>query len=241
MIALITPTGARPKQIQLCVDFMKHQDYEGDVLWVIVDDGNPASTEFIPEDFRKGWKIIKVYPKAKWRSGAITQCSNILEGLKVVKQYDNIDLVFIIEDDDYYTPRYLRVMLSKLNSYLVIGEQYSIYYNPVLRGYFLNGNTIHSSLFQTAFSPLLLEKMEGICTKKARFIDMTLFKRSNIPFEKMGLFSGENLAIGIKGLPGRGGIGMGHRPGLQLVPDPDMSKLKEWIGDDFIYYMNYKS
>jgi hypothetical protein len=217
---------------------MKYQDYEGDVLWIIVDDALPITTAFIPEDFKKGWKIVKVYPKSKWRFGANTQSSNILEGIKVLKQYDNIDLIFVIEDDDYYSPRYLRSMVSKLDSCLLMGEQYSIYYNPVLRGYFLNGNTVHSSLFQTAFVPSILNTVEGICRTRIRYIDMTLFKRSRIPFEKIKFFSGENLAIGIKGLPGRGGIGMGHKPGLKLIPDPDMIKLREWIGDDCLYYMN---
>jgi len=238
MIALITPTGARPKQIQLCFNFMKHQDYEGDVLWVIVDDGVPITTDFIPEDFRKDWKIVKVYPKNKWRYGLNTQCSNILEGINVVKQYSNIDLIFIIEDDDYYTPKYLRGMVSKVDSCFIIGEQYSIYYNPIRRGYLINGNTIHSSLFQTAFTPPILDKLEDVCKYKVKFVDMTLFKRCGIPLEKMKFFSGENLAIGIKGLSGRGGIGMGHRAGLQLTPDPNMDKLKEWIGDDYIYYLN---
>lgn len=240
MIALITPTGTRPVQIQLCANFMRQQDYEGEVLWVIVDDGDPISIDCVTEDFRKGWKIVKAFPAKKWKFGMNTQSTNILEGLKVVKQY-KVDLIFIIEDDDYYTPRYLREMVNKIGSCLIIGEMFSIYYNPLLRGYLINGNTVYSSLFQTAFTPALLSTVEGVCLTKAKFIDMTLYKRSGIPADKMHLFSSENLAIGIKGLPGRLGIGMGHRPGLKLTPDPDMSKLREWIGDDYLYYMKYKS
>jgi hypothetical protein len=129
-------------------------------------------------------------------------------------------------------------MVSKLDSCSIIGEQYSIYYNPIRRGYLINGNIIYSSLFQTAFTPSILDKLENICRTNVKFIDMTLFKRSGIPSEKMLLFSGENLAIGIKGLSGRGGIGMGHRTGLRLTPDSNMEKLKEWIGDDYLYYLN---
>jgi len=239
MIALITPTGTRPTQIQLCANFMKHQDYEGEVLWVIIDDGNPSTTNFIPVDFKKNWKIVKLYPGVKWKFGMNTQCSNLLEGLKIVKKYNNIDLIFIIEDDDYYSSQYLRKMYEKLDSCVLIGEQFSFYYNPVRRGYLLNRNTTHSSLFQTAFVPSLIPTVEKICSAKVKFVDVRLYKKSEIPAEKIKFFSGENLAIGIKGMPGRFGIGIGHRPHLHLVPDPDMDKLKELIGNDYIYYMKY--
>jgi len=43
--------------------------------------------------------------------------------------------------------------------------------------------------------------------------------------------------VGIKGLPGRSGIGMGHRAEIRMTPDPEFVKLKELIGDDYMYYL----
>ena len=48
MIALITPTGARERQIQLCAQWMKQQTYTGDVTWIIVDEAIPVTDNFIP-------------------------------------------------------------------------------------------------------------------------------------------------------------------------------------------------
>lgn len=239
MIALITPTGARPKQINLCAKFMHQQDYKGGVLWVIVDDGDPITTDGIKEDFKTGWKIVKVFPKEKWRVGKNTQSHNILTGLEVVKQY-KVRLVFMIEDDDYYTPRYLREMESKIGNHDVIGEQYSIYYNPVRGGWYSNENKHHSSLFQTAFKPSIIPIFEEICRRRMVFLDIALYRHSPVKRERIKFFVGEHLAIGIKGLNGRPGIGMGHRRMIKLHDDPKMKRLKELIGNDYIYYLNFK-
>lgn len=242
MIALITPTGARAKQIELCAQFMKRQDYEGEVLWVIVDDAIPITVDCITEDFRPGWTIVKEYPKPAWVYGQNTQYRNLLAGCAVVKKFD-VKAVFIIEDDDYYSPRYLREMMERMGKYDIIGEQCTIYYNPILRGWINNNNKNHSSLFQTAFAPSMIPTFERICvSKNGRFIDMTLYRRFGIPLERINLFKADNLAVGIKGISGRAGIGQGHRLKLRekLAPDPNMDKLKELIGDDYIYYINIR-
>ena len=106
MIYLITPTGARPQQIRHCAEWMKNQTYTGKATWIIVDDGLPETTEFIKEDFKENWEIIKVFPRPAWMPGMNTQGRNIAAGLsKVENGKDNI--VFIIEDDDYYKPVYI--------------------------------------------------------------------------------------------------------------------------------------
>jgi hypothetical protein len=71
---------------------------------------------------------------------------------------------------------------------------------------------------------------------KRAFIDMAFFRLMGKDI-KVNLFDGKDLAIGIKGLPGRKGIGMGHRAEVKMARDPDFSKLKELIGDDYMYYL----
>lgn len=235
MIALITPTGGRPKQIDLCSKWMKYQDYSGEVLWVIVDDCVPVSTDFLDDSFRVNWKIKKVYPKPSWNIGDNTQCRNLLAAIDVVKSYKPIN-TFIIEDDDYYKPYYLTEMMKRVHGFDVIGERFTIYYNVVSRGWRRNGNRDHASLFQTAVSMYGLEAMRKICEKKAKFIDLYLF-RNFVNKYRINMFDGLDLSIGIKGLPGRPGIGIGHKQKFLLNPDPDFMMLKKWIGDDYIYYL----
>ena len=78
--------------------------------------------------------------------------------------------------------------------------------------------------------------MEVACSKNSKFVDLMVF-RNFIPKSKTLLFEGLDLAIGIKGLPGRPGIGIGHKPIYQIQPDSDMLVLKKLIGEDYIYYL----
>jgi hypothetical protein len=234
VIALITPTGARPRQIQLCAKFMEAQTYKGDVTWVIVDDGNPRTTNFIPDNFRDNWTIIKIYPKPAWEIGQNTQGRNISAGMKVIKAL-NPELIFIIEDDDYYRHVYLEEMMKRKGSFDVIGERNTIYYNVASRRWCINGNEKWSSLFQTAFTMNAIPAFERLYTEK--FIDFTFFKQ----IKNIHLFNAGNLSIGIKGQPGRAGIGAGHTWSSNMIKDPEMLKLKEFIGDDFRYYRDLSS
>jgi hypothetical protein len=235
MLALVTPTGGRPMQIQLCAEFMRHQDYKGKVLWVIVDDVVPYSTENICFDFPDKWKIVNIYPPTKWKPGMNTQAGNLLIGLDILDFY-NVSAIFIIEDDDYYSPQYLRVMSEKLKGYDVVGQRCTVYYNPVIRGWMRNANINHASLFQIAFTPDVLPRFRSVCESRNKYIDMTFFR--TMQRKGVHLFNGQDLAVGIKGLPGRAGIGMGHRAEIKMEADPEFVKLKELIGEDWIYYSN---
>jgi glycosyltransferase involved in cell wall biosynthesis len=234
MIALITPTGGRPDQIGLCAEFMKKQDYKGSVLWVIVDDGDPVTIEDIPFDFKENWTIKKLYPIAVWRQGQNTQARNLLVAAKAIQQRDDVEAVFIIEDDDYYSPKYLSTMMQYLQGKDAVGELATVYYNPYRRAWMRNGNTHHASLCQTGFAITMMPLFIKACTTQHVFIDMTFwrFLRSY----KLALFNNGDIAIGIKGIPGRGGIGMGHRMDLEMTPDPEMEYLKKLIGEDYLYY-----
>jgi hypothetical protein len=53
------------------------------------------------------------------------------------------------------------------------------------------------------------------------------------------LFSG-NSVIGIKGIPGRGGIGCGHRNKFSSLKDLNYTLLQEKIKDDYLLYLPFK-
>jgi hypothetical protein len=217
---------------------MSRQDYKKKVAWIIIDDAVPVTTDFIKEDFKHNWTIIKKVPAQKWRVGQNTQGRNLVVGVETVRELikggNRVDAVFIIEDDDYYSPKYLSAMMSKIGVYDLIGQTQTVYYDVVHRGWLRNGNTLHSSLFQVAFSTRVLSTFETMCINRPRFIDIHFFRA--ISKDKVHLFNGQDLAIGIKGLPGRAGIGMGHRMELRMKKDPHFIKLKEFIGNDYKYY-----
>jgi len=52
------------------------------------------------------------------------------------------------------------------------------------------------------------------------------------------LFSRRGLSVGIKGMPGRGGLGNGHAAGALKNADPGWEKLIEWLGSDAHMYMD---
>ena len=237
MIALITPTGVRAKQIKLCSEFMKRQTYLGDVVWVIVDDGDPSTADFIPREFKRNWQVVKIYPKDKWVPGMNTQSSNLLIGLDAVNKYKP-EAIFIIEDDDYYAPDYLKTMTKLLKGNDLIGEQNTVYYNVIQHRWYPNRNTMHASLFQVGFVFELIPMFRKVCLeRKGKFIDICFFREATRQNKKI-YFTKARLSIGIKGLPGRSGIGFGHRMNTsKMTDDTNMKKLKELIGEDYIYYV----
>jgi len=235
-IALITPTGARKDQFALCQRWMKRQTYTGEVLWIIVDDAVPVTTDIINSDFRKNWTIVKIYPNPKW-SGSNTQARNIKAGTDYLKQNytrEQIQCIFIIEDDDYYKVCYLEAMMAHLKNYWMIGETNTIYYNVLWRRFVVNPNRHHASLFQTAFTWDVLSIFEA--SFKDKFIDAkfwTMGRNKNLFFDNV-------LAVGMKGMPGRGGIGAGHRiSSRDFSSDHDFKFLTKIIGNDSTYYARY--
>ena len=234
MIALITPTGARPNQIEMCRHFMQRQTYTGTVVWIITDDCQPRTTDHITNDFREGWTVIKLYPHPPWRPGMNTQARNIEEGINcLLINYAaaDIEAIFIIEDDDYYRPIYLERMMARLQNYKVLGEMNTIYYNVLYRTYFVNRNTSHSSLFQVAIRPEMVPLFASCYHEK--FIDFKFYEKLHaqeyVRRGEVGFFNENNLAVGIKGIIGRGGIGAGHGKLMNMLPDPHMNWLQTQI------------
>jgi hypothetical protein len=238
MIALITPTGARPAQMQLCAKWMARQTYAGAVCWVIVDDCLPATTDHIKADFRAGWHILHVRPRPVWQAGQNTQGRNLCAGMTALLaayKTTDIEAIAIIEDDDYYSACYLAEMVRRLGNFNLIGETHTLYYNVYYRRYHENQNAEWSSLFQTMFTPALLPVFAKLYTEK--FIDYAFFRL--VDRDKLLFRCSPKLAIGIKGMTGRTGIGAGHRFTTYLRPDTCLLTLHEYIGDDVKYYIDY--
>jgi hypothetical protein len=223
-VTLITPTGGRPAAFVLCKKYVLRQTYHTPIQWIIVDDGDPST---IQTDFQLDTLATILYPKPKWQSGQNTLARNILAALPEI-QYNRI---LFIEDDDWYSPEYLEFMCKMLEKHEIVGETPARYYHIPFRQYRLLPNAHHASLCQTGIRFCLLHRLQKICQRpSATFIDVQLWEGMSVA----GLSKEPGHCVGIKGLPGRPGIGVGHRPEGESdwKQDPDLSVLKIWVGKE---------
>lgn len=192
-----------------------------DIEWVVVDDGAKRTP------MTQGQKVIR--PNWRWNPGDMTLCRNVSLALEHVTQ----PKVLFIEDDDYYPPGYVQYMADALDAAALVGQIPARYYNVRTRQYRLVGNDRHASLCQTAMKRTLTSVAQEICEGGSPFIDLALFRAVH---NKWLITSAHHQAVGIKGMPGRAGIGFGHRPHPGWYPDTDLAVLRSWIGVDAEVY-----
>lgn len=219
MLTLLTATGARPEAWVICEQLMGRQTYAGPVRWIVVDDGPVAQ----PVTFqRAGWTVEVVRPQPFWEAGQNTQARNLAAGLEWI---DSDESVAIIEDDDWYAPGYLADVAKWLSRRPLVGECRARYFNLTTgKGRQLN-NDRHASLCSTAVRGEGLRALRQAVAKADTFIDMTLWRIC------AGRLYQTKHVVGIKGLPGRDGIGVGHR---DTFGQP--MNLRDWIGEDAALY-----
>ncbi len=218
-LTLLTPTGARPKVWSLCEYFMSRQTFKGPVRWVVVDDGTvPQKITFS----KPNWELEVIRPMPYWINGQNTQARNLSEGLKRISEDE---WVAVIEDDDYYSPGYLEHVHIWLHLRDLVGEGFSRYFNAsTKRGQFML-NSSHASLCSTAVKGRALADLKRIVNSSPKCIDLQLWR------SQAGQIFTTKHVVGIKGLPGRSGIGVGHRDNFG-VP----MKLSTLIGEDAKIY-----
>lgn len=195
MLSVLTPTGARPEAFAKCVEWMQAQDYAKPVKWVIVDDGPDA----MPTPSIDGWDVLHIRPEPLW-TGQNTQARNILAGLDHVT-----DRVVIVEDDDQYAPWWLSQCDAWLDKHDLAGEGQSVYVNLKTGRRMQFKNMAHASLCQTSVKGCGINALKEACQTKEKFIDIALWRSmSGVVYPYAGG------VVGIKGYPGRAGIGIGH-------------------------------
>lgn len=224
MLTLITPTGGRPEGLALLAQYLDAQTYQGEALWIVVDDCNPMSP--VP-DSRFPMEVIR--PSWRWQPGMNTQAQSILMALRNVP---DDAVVMVVEDDDCYRERYIETMLKALQSADLVGQRDSLYYNVRTRRYQVMPGKVHSSLASTAIRGA--DALRAVCHTHKTLIDYTLWTG----FKGRKALIDSRQCIGIKGLPGRAGIGIGHRENFGQ-PDTD-NTLQKWIGDYAANYDNFR-
>lgn len=143
---------------------------------------------------------------------------------------EGFELIFIIEDDDYYPATYF----DNIPDADFIGEYRTTYYTLVHRQYEQWPHTRHSSLFTTGFK---ISALDGFAwpAGRERFLDVTLWKyaikaRKKIADRTTG-------AIGIKHNIGLCG-GKGHTQRMK-EQDPQMEWLRSHVDSEAFNF--YKS
>jgi len=229
MISCITCTGNRTLAFELSQEWMKNQTLKPDE-WIVVDDGNEVPKLTFP------MKYIK--RERQRNEPKFTMLLNLKEAVKHV----NGDKIVIWEDDEYYAPNYLGVLCEKLDSYDLVGFGHSKYYHLPSGEYYQHGNEIHASLAQTAFNKCLFDKFKEQLDSDDNFVDMRLWKNTVEKNKKKVYFDNEeSLYCGMKGMPGRIGIGAGHRHNVGwYIKDIDNKVLKQWIPKDYLEYLKIR-
>lgn len=225
-VTLITPTGMRTGSFLRCAfyvfRFTRPDDF---VQWIVVDDGEePMPIRF--DGLPKNISMQVIRPEHRWTPGSNTLAKNLLAAIPEVV-YDKI---LIIEDDDFYSAEYLAVQAARLENYSLIGEIPTRYYHVPSSRCRIFENRVHASLCQTGMRKSRLPELEKIC-RSPDFIDVRLWN------QPPGTLFKSNLCVGMKGLPGREGLGIGHKPvGVGWRADPDRKVLRNWLGADAALY-----
>ena len=233
-ITLITPTGGRPESFAQCASYVQrfHRPEGVPIQWLVVNDG-PSNWKALYID---GIQSVFVTPKHVWTPGSNTLGKNLLEAIPHIEH----DCILFVEDDDWYAPGYLKSMYEALQSHDLVGEFPARYYHVPTRQYSAQGNRQHASLCQTGIRRSMLSLLEDICrTQTSEFIDVRLWRSQFFQFTSKSKLLETKYCVGMKGLPGRAGIGIGHRPERNprmWVNDQNLSVLTSWIGSDCQLY-----
>lgn len=227
LVSLLTPTGNRAAAFALCEKWIKNQTYKGSLQWLVVDDYLKDPTPFTCDQ-----EVVKA--PVVWKPGLNTQRSNMLSLLEKVKG----DIIFFIEDDDYYSPTYIETMLKLLETSEIAGLSNSQYYHVKVPGYKFMGNYAHSSLCTTAIRKSQLVRLNRAIKSENFYIDIELYKYCKGDGVSLSLLANSDLSIGMKGMNGKQGLSRGHTEDW-YTEDVNLSVLKQWLGDDHKYYLPF--
>jgi glycosyl transferase family 2 len=221
---IVTVTADQPIGLALVETYMRAQtvDITG-ARWVVVDDGLEAAT------LTMGQQHIRRTREANCRP-AQSFCRNLLAALPQIRG----EWAIFLEHDDYYGPRHLETILGLMarKDARIAGDGLQRYYNVKERCWH-PFNNFGACFCQTALHvkhlPLLKRLVEGHLSADYYGVDAKLWR--HVPRREWAVES-VGTALGIKGLPGRAGLGLGHRPTADWKRDPELETLRTWIGAD---------
>ena len=221
-ITLITPTADQPTGLALAERYVTRQTMPPD-QWLVADDGT------VPATLTLGQTHLK---RKRAGEGAASLAGNLMAAIP----HATGDIIIIWEHDDWYPADFLATCVAHLSrpGVWITGTRRQRYYHLPSRRWIVMRN-VGSALCNTALRAEALPILALAASSAARAgsygIDRRLWTR--IPDNRQHLHD-EPGVVGIKGLPGRPGLGMGHRPDERQRPwkaDPAGATLREWVGE----------
>jgi hypothetical protein len=158
-------------------------------------------------------------------------CRNLREALPHIRGQH----VLVIEDDDYYGPDYVSVMVGRLQHADLVGEFGAKYYYIREQRWRHNINENHASLCRTGFNRVVLPTFERCITGTDHpSVDLRLWQQwSGSALYWNDEAGTSRMCVGIKGVSGRQSYGW--KPSKNAQYD-DGSKLTQWLGADAANY-----
>lgn len=203
---------------------MERQTYRGSVQWLVVDDGKE------PIKCTLGQEYIRREPQDS--DPAHTLPLNLSIALPRIKA----DRVIFIEDDDWYSPKYLATTMARLDEFdpglMALGYN-EIYYYWVDRRYQRKQwGRAFSSLSSTALWQKGIDLLDySIKHCNGPWVDCTMwmFILNKCNAGKL-IHNDDGLILGFKGLPGKRGAfpHKAHRIGMK--DDFDLLELHKRLG-----------
>lgn len=220
-ISVVTTTHNRPRCLELLELWLARQTVQP-WEWLVIDDG---TDHYLPRHHA----TVHLRDFA----GEITDSfrGNWLHALDRIHG----DMVIVMEDDDWYHPRYIETMVALLGPGDLAGLAGEAIYHPRMQRWMTMCNGDNASLASTVWpsrvSPVLGAHVAAIdtvyqdcylwCAAYARQWDYRLtLNRAD---------DGRSLHVGLKGLPGAKGLGHYH-DGQFGLPDPGGRILERWVG-----------
>jgi hypothetical protein len=223
-ITAVTCTGDRPVPFSLCIEYVARQSRKPD-QWIIADDGKvPLAYEGRWLEQHCGIEKVEVV-RRPYRPD-----HSLPVNLLVAMDYVSHDKVVIVEDDDWYSREHIKIVDDGLDSCELFGFQGIVYYHVGKRCHRAMGeNSPHSSLCQTGMTSEAFPTLKSVCSlSRDSFVDIRLWREFG---GGKKLLKNRGTVVGIKGLPGRLGLGMGWRA-TGFTPDPSLEFLESLIGSD---------
>lgn len=223
-ISVITPTCDRPVGFALLERMMSRQTRQPDE-WIVADGGSVSA--------------VCTRGQLQIRNPNDPGVRNFLYNLLASITRANGELIAFCEDDDYYAPGHLAQLERQLIANpraLAAGDDDQRYYNLASRQ-FRTYKNVGACLCQTMIRRELVERFRQvvrICLERNSYgVDTNLW-RGIAPARRA--LEHAHTVVGIKGLPGRAGLGVGHRPDEKWTADPELAQLRAWIGADIEQY-----
>lgn len=176
-------------------------------------------------------------------------------GYEAISRYGHFDVIFFIENDDYYAPDYIEKMLAAWNQAgkpELFGTSYTYYYHVGLSSYFMMNHPVRASAMNTMIVPGLNITWPN---DNEVYTDLHLWTHSHVINCRKETWTPSNIiSIGIKhgiGLCGgrhhfdrlnrykmKGGIGNESASGVE---DTNMNFLRANVDkDSFEFYLKMK-